>query len=56
MDFSPLTVTNRWGLGRVVKEPSTILDFDEWTDRPAKSLTTSLPYVEVILDRKFGSS
>ncbi|KAG1880146.1 hypothetical protein F4604DRAFT_520779 [Suillus subluteus] len=56
MDFSPLAVTNRRGLGRVVKEPSTILDFDGWTGRPAKSLTTSLPYVEVILDRKFDSA
>lgn len=56
LDFSPLAVTNRRGLGRVVKEPSTIPEFDEWTGRPVKSLMTSLPYVEVILDRRFGSA
>jgi hypothetical protein len=56
MDFSPLAVTNRRGLGRVVQEPSSTTDFDEWTGRPVKSLTTSLPYVEIILDRKFGSA
>ncbi|KAG1843509.1 hypothetical protein C8R48DRAFT_465527 [Suillus tomentosus] len=56
LDFSPLAVTNRRGLGRVVKEPSTIPEFDEWTGRPAKSLITSLPYVEVILDKRFGSA
>ncbi|KAG2341867.1 hypothetical protein BDR05DRAFT_431682 [Suillus weaverae] len=50
MDFSPLAVANRRGLGRVVKELSTIA-----TDAPRESLTTSLPYVEVVLDRKFGS-
>ncbi|KAG1794956.1 hypothetical protein EV424DRAFT_640360 [Suillus variegatus] len=55
LDFSPLAVTNRRGLGRVVKEPSTIPEFDEWTGRPVKNLITSLPYVEVILDRKFES-
>ncbi|KAG1804788.1 uncharacterized protein HD556DRAFT_1326314 [Suillus plorans] len=56
LDFSPLAVTNRRGLGRVVKEPSTIPEFDDWTGRPVKSLISSLPYVEVILDRKFGSA
>lgn len=55
LDFSPLAVMNRRGLGRVVKEPSTIPEFVEWTGRPVKNLTTSLPYVEVILDRKFES-
>ncbi|KAG1727718.1 hypothetical protein EDB19DRAFT_2042756 [Suillus lakei] len=51
MDFSPLAVTNRRGLGRVVKEPSTV-----GIGKSGESLTTSLPYVEVILDRKFGSN
>lgn len=51
MDFSPLAVERRQG--RVVKEPSTI----EITDlQTRESLTTSLPYVEVVLnqDRAFG--
>lgn len=57
MDFSPLAVTNRRDLGRVVKEPSTIvIHSDDWIDRPAESLTTSLSYVEVMLDRRFGSA
>ncbi|KAG0707913.1 hypothetical protein DFH29DRAFT_1065961 [Suillus ampliporus] len=47
MDFSPLAVTNRRGLGRVVKEPSTI----DITGRSRESLTTSLPYIEVVSDR-----
>ncbi|KAG2058297.1 hypothetical protein BDR06DRAFT_111482 [Suillus hirtellus] len=55
LDFSPLAVTNRRGLGRVVKEPSTIPEFDVWSGRPVKNLIMSLPYVEVILDRKFES-
>ncbi|KAG2341863.1 hypothetical protein BDR05DRAFT_964931 [Suillus weaverae] len=52
MDFSPLAVTNRRGLGRVVKETSAI----NFTGKSAESLTasTSLPYVEVISDRKFS--
>lgn len=53
MDFSPLAVERRQGQGRVVKEPSTI----EITEsRTRESLTTSLPYVEVVLDqdRLFG--
>ncbi|KAG1778226.1 hypothetical protein EV702DRAFT_1094800 [Suillus placidus] len=54
MDFSPLAVTNRRGLGRVVKEPSTI-DIGDFTDssQETQSLTTSLPYVEVVSDREF---
>lgn len=52
MDFSSLAVTNRWGLGRVVKEPSSaqcsVLGKFE-------VLTTTLPYVEIVRDRKFGS-
>jgi hypothetical protein len=56
MDFSPLAVTNRRGLGRVVKEPSTI-DISDLTDsysfEEAQSLITSLPYVEVVSDREF---
>ncbi|KAG1727720.1 hypothetical protein EDB19DRAFT_2042757 [Suillus lakei] len=52
MDFSPLAVTNSRGLGRVVKETSTI----NFTGKFAESLTlsTSLPYVEVVSDRKFS--
>jgi hypothetical protein len=57
MDFSPLAVTNRRDLGRVVKEPSTIvMHSDDWSDRPVEILTTSLSYVEVELNRRFGSS
>ncbi|KAG2134476.1 hypothetical protein DEU56DRAFT_902008 [Suillus clintonianus] len=52
MDFSPLAVTNRRGLGRVVTEPST-RDISELSGRPKESLTTFLPYVEVKLDRVF---
>ncbi|KAG2339284.1 hypothetical protein BDR05DRAFT_1062254 [Suillus weaverae] len=55
MDFSPLAVTNRRGLGRVVKEPSTI-DFNDFTDSSEEVqdlITTSLPYVEVVSDREF---
>ncbi|KAG2035046.1 hypothetical protein BDR03DRAFT_548214 [Suillus americanus] len=52
MDFSPLAVTNRRGLGRVVKEPSTI-DIAESFGSSGVSLTTSLPYVEVVSDRRF---
>jgi hypothetical protein len=52
MDFSPLAATNRRGLGRVVKETSTI----NFTGKFVESLTisTSLPYVEVVSDRKFS--
>ncbi|KAG1855330.1 hypothetical protein DFJ58DRAFT_745488 [Suillus subalutaceus] len=52
MDFSPLAATNRRGLGRVVKEPSTIV-IAKSTVRSGASLTTSLPYVEVVSDRRF---
>ncbi|KAG2129452.1 hypothetical protein DEU56DRAFT_982325 [Suillus clintonianus] len=59
MDFSPLAVERRQGLGRVVKEPSTIEITESQTGKSlelAESLTTSLPYVEVVLDqdRTFG--
>ncbi|KAG1819907.1 hypothetical protein EV424DRAFT_1644688 [Suillus variegatus] len=51
LDFSPLAVTNRRGLGRVVKEPSTTYI---GADGFGESLTTSLPYVQVVFsDRKF---
>lgn len=52
MDFSPLATTNRRGLGRVVKEASTI----NFTGKFAESLmiSTSLPYAEVVSDRKFS--
>ncbi|KAG1719281.1 hypothetical protein EDB19DRAFT_2030440 [Suillus lakei] len=52
MDFSPLAMTNRRGLGRVVKEPSTI-DINDFTDGSQESLITSLPYVEVVSNREF---
>ncbi|KAG2123594.1 hypothetical protein DEU56DRAFT_917392 [Suillus clintonianus] len=55
MDFSPLAVMNRRGLGRVVKEPSTIY-IGGYTYTPGDSLTTFLPYVEVVLDRTFRDS
>ncbi|KAG1852718.1 hypothetical protein F4604DRAFT_1959020 [Suillus subluteus] len=56
MDFSPLAVTNRRGLGRVVKEPSTIYIRDS-TGTSGAHLTTSLPYVQVVFsDRKFDSA
>ncbi|KAG1751128.1 hypothetical protein EDB19DRAFT_2035967 [Suillus lakei] len=59
MDFSPLAVERRQGLGRVVKEPSTIEITESRTGETfkfAESLTTSLPYVGVVLDqdRTFG--
>ncbi|KAG2347339.1 hypothetical protein BDR05DRAFT_652298 [Suillus weaverae] len=50
MDFSPLAVMNRRGLGRVVKEPSTI-DITEYYGLYRQRLTTSLPYVEVVSNR-----
>jgi hypothetical protein len=50
MDFSPLAVERRQGLGRVVKEPSTI-DITDSLEFPNSSeemtITTNLPYVEV---------
>ncbi|KAG0708776.1 hypothetical protein DFH29DRAFT_1035553 [Suillus ampliporus] len=60
MDFSPLAIQRRQGLGRVVTEPSTIeipkLDrqLGKVTPGGVERLTTSLPYVEVVWDRKFG--
>ncbi|KAG1746019.1 uncharacterized protein EDB91DRAFT_138725 [Suillus paluster] len=57
MDFSPLAVERRQCLGRVVKEPSTIEITQPWSGESlAENLTTSLPYVEVVLDqdKKFG--
>ncbi|KAG2134468.1 hypothetical protein DEU56DRAFT_407986 [Suillus clintonianus] len=54
MDFSPLAVTNRRGLGRVVTKPSTT-DIIDWSRSEAEeSLTTSLPYVEVQSYRVFN--
>jgi hypothetical protein len=50
MDFSPLAVERRQGLGKVVTEPSSIK-----TTESAETLTTSLPYVEVVSDRIFGA-
>ncbi|KAG2065171.1 hypothetical protein BDR04DRAFT_1108892 [Suillus decipiens] len=41
MDFSPLAMKHHQGLGRVVREPSTI-------DLEGELITTSLPYVEVL--------
>ncbi|KAG1774430.1 hypothetical protein EV702DRAFT_1241167 [Suillus placidus] len=54
MDFSPLAVTNRRGLGRVMNEPS-MIDITDPTglSRETLTTTTSLPYVEVVLDKKF---
>ncbi|KAG2138325.1 hypothetical protein DEU56DRAFT_340379 [Suillus clintonianus] len=54
MDFSPLAVTNRQGLGRVVKEPSTIEIIGLASDNSREELQTSLPYVEVVSDRKIS--
>ncbi|KAG1751112.1 hypothetical protein EDB19DRAFT_1274303 [Suillus lakei] len=51
MDFSPLAVERRQGLGRVVKGPSTIEILDL---QPEVTLTTNLPYVEVVLNRTFN--
>ncbi|KAG2100153.1 uncharacterized protein F5147DRAFT_813327 [Suillus discolor] len=48
MDFSPLAIKYGQGLGRLVREPSTI-------DLDGRSLTTSLPYVEVV-SSKISSS
>ncbi|KAG1819900.1 hypothetical protein EV424DRAFT_916958 [Suillus variegatus] len=55
LDFSPLAVTNRRGLGRVVKEPSTAYVSAD-VGGSGESLTTSLPYVQVVFShRKFGA-
>ncbi|KAG2107441.1 uncharacterized protein F5147DRAFT_205501 [Suillus discolor] len=54
MDFSPLAVTNRRGLGRVVKEPSGAYICTS-TGECGEILETSLPYVQVVLSgRKFN--
>ncbi|KAG2107423.1 uncharacterized protein F5147DRAFT_653298 [Suillus discolor] len=54
LDFSPLAVTNGRGLGRVVKEPSTTYAIVDRFGTRGESLTTSLPYVQVVFsDRKF---
>ncbi|KAG2339405.1 hypothetical protein BDR05DRAFT_1003367 [Suillus weaverae] len=50
MDFSPLAVERRHGLGRVVREPSVTEIYE-----PETTLTTSLPYVEVVSDRVFDA-
>ncbi|KAG2138343.1 hypothetical protein DEU56DRAFT_945374 [Suillus clintonianus] len=56
LDFSPLAVTNRKGLGRVVKEPSAIeaTILRSSTTKENRKIPTSLPYVEVVSDRKFS--
>ncbi|KAG1905139.1 uncharacterized protein F5891DRAFT_1255664 [Suillus fuscotomentosus] len=52
----PVAVTNRRGLGRVVKEPSTTCIGADLSGRFGESLTTSLPYVQVVFwERKFGA-
>lgn len=45
MDFSPFAIKHRQGLGRLMKEPSTI-------DLDGVLVTTSLPYVEVVSNKK----
>lgn len=50
MDFSPLAVERRQGLGRVVREPSATE-----IHKQGKTLITSLPYVEVVSDIVFDS-
>ncbi|KAG1842921.1 hypothetical protein C8R48DRAFT_35853 [Suillus tomentosus] len=66
MDFSPLAVTNRRGLGRVVKERSTTTIVhsspnSKWHDKSGSSIShwrwtieTSMPYVEVVSSRKIA--
>ncbi|OJA12069.1 hypothetical protein AZE42_02170 [Rhizopogon vesiculosus] len=49
MDFSPLAAERRQGLGRVVKEPSTV-----YIDESGQSVMTSLPYVEVVSDKRIS--
>jgi len=51
LDFSQLAVERRQGLGRVVKQPSTIVISESGV---IQNLTTSLPYVEVTTERTFG--
>ncbi|KAG1864417.1 hypothetical protein F4604DRAFT_1928868 [Suillus subluteus] len=50
MDFSPLAVERRQGLGRVVREPS-----ETEIHKQGKALITSLPYVEVVSDIVFDA-
>ncbi|KAG2128034.1 uncharacterized protein EDB93DRAFT_1185446 [Suillus bovinus] len=50
MDFSPLAVERRQGLGRVVTEPSATEVHES-----GKTLITSLHYVEVVSDRVFDA-
>jgi hypothetical protein len=50
MDFSPLAVERRQGLGQVVKDPSATE-----IHMLGKTLITSLPYVEVVSDRIFDA-
>jgi hypothetical protein len=52
MDFSPSAVVHRQGLGRVVTEPSTVEITEPGEER---TITSSLPYVEVASDRTFGA-
>ncbi|KAG1786087.1 uncharacterized protein HD556DRAFT_1417414 [Suillus plorans] len=63
MDFSPLAVANRRGLGRVVKERSTTTSgsYSEWPDQSWDNIThwhstieKSMPYVEVVSSRKIA--
>jgi hypothetical protein len=59
MDFSRSAVVRRQDVGRVVTEPSTIKVYVEEVTEEVPvmvvlMLTTSLPYVEVVSDRKFG--
>ncbi|OAX38161.1 hypothetical protein K503DRAFT_180208 [Rhizopogon vinicolor AM-OR11-026] len=49
MDFSPLAVERRQGLGRVVKEPSTV----QITEL-GQSVMISLRYVEVVSDKRIS--
>ncbi|KAG2035006.1 hypothetical protein BDR03DRAFT_963431 [Suillus americanus] len=60
MDFSPLAATNRRGLGKVVTKPSTLTlnaaDLESIRNGCEERLTTFLPYVKVVLDRKFANS
>ncbi|KAG2151234.1 uncharacterized protein EDB93DRAFT_305364 [Suillus bovinus] len=58
MDFSPTAAKNRRGLGRVVREPSAIeisSFMESATEEENLEITTSLPYVEVVSDRKLGA-
>ena len=50
MDFTPLAVERRQGLGRMVKEPSIVQ-----VPGSEENFMTSLPYVEVASDRIFSS-